>query len=147
MGYHSEFPAPSCPSILVNTSKVLGSWAMNVRNWANEVVSPRDMIGCHSLEHAEGEKRHPILCIKVLQKWHSHKYPIQKKCKLKHFRVKQSLGYHSEFPAPSCPSILVNTSKVLGSVAMSFSELGQQCGISQRHDRLPQPRACRGLKS
>ena len=74
MGYHSEFPALSCPSILVNTSKVLGSGAMNVRNWANEVVSPRDMIGCHSLEHAEGEKRHPILFIKVFKKWHSHNY-------------------------------------------------------------------------
>ena len=66
LGYHPELPALSCPSILVNTSKVLGSGAMNVRNWANEVVSPRDMIGCYSLEHAEGEKRDLILFKKMV---------------------------------------------------------------------------------
>ena len=65
MGSHSEFPALSCPSILVNTSKVLGSGAMSFRNWANEMGSPRYMIGGHSLGHAEGEKRNPVICISV----------------------------------------------------------------------------------
>ena len=63
LGYHSEFLALSCTSILVNTSKVLNSWAMSFRNWANEMGSPRYMIGGHSLGHAEGEKRSPILFI------------------------------------------------------------------------------------
>ena len=63
LGYHPELPALSCPSILVNTSKVLGSGAMSFRNWANEMGSPRYMIGGHSLGHAEGEKRNPILFI------------------------------------------------------------------------------------
>ena len=65
LGYHSELPALSCTSILVNTSKVLGSGAMSFRNWANEMGSPRYMIGGHSLGHAEGEKRNLILFISV----------------------------------------------------------------------------------